>query len=114
MVRKKGQALVEFVLILPIIILLLLGFIDLGRVVLSKYQLEENLDEVVELYRNNGVEEVDTFIAKSDEELNYSIITDDGFEEITLTKNLDIITPGLNLILKSPYSVSVSRVIRSE
>lgn len=114
MVRKRGQALVEFVLILPIMILLLLGFIDLGRVVFFKYQLEENLDEVVELYRNDGVKEVDAFIDKLDNELNYSIVADEDFEKVTLTKEVVIITPGLNLILKSPYSISVSRVIKSE
>ena len=39
-------------------------------------------------------------------------INDDGkYYNITLNKKIDILTPGLNLVLGSPYNVEVERVI---
>ena len=37
---KKGQALVEFIIILPIVLLMFLGIIDLGRIMYTKIILE--------------------------------------------------------------------------
>ena len=34
-INRKGQALIEFVLILPVLIMLIFGFIDLGRIILE-------------------------------------------------------------------------------
>ena len=49
---NKGQALVEFVLIVPILIFILLALIDIGNVIINKYKLEDNLSTIVELYLN--------------------------------------------------------------
>ena len=40
MKNKKGQALVEFVVIMPIFIMLLISIIDLGNIIYKKYHLE--------------------------------------------------------------------------
>ena len=55
MLNKKGQALIEFVLILPIIILLLLGGIDLGRIILSKIELENKVTDEIGLLKNDEI-----------------------------------------------------------
>ena len=39
---------------------------------------------------------------------------ENGYMTVTLSRKIDIITPGLNLILSSPYKVSTSRVIKYE
>lgn len=44
--NKKGQALVEFVLILPILIFILLAFIDIARLMVMKNHLESVLGEI--------------------------------------------------------------------
>ena len=46
--NKKGQALVEFILILPILILILLLVIDMGRLMIMKNHLESVLSNVKE------------------------------------------------------------------
>ena len=48
--KDKGQALIEFVLILPVILLILLYIIEFGRITLKKQQLESNMDLIVNLY----------------------------------------------------------------
>ena len=35
--NKKGQALVEFILILPVLLLILMAMIDIGNIFLKKY-----------------------------------------------------------------------------
>ena len=55
---NKGQALVEFVLIVPILIFILLALIDIGNVIINKYKLEDNLSTIVELYQNNKHDEI--------------------------------------------------------
>ena len=52
MKNKKGQALVEFVIILPIFIFMLLSIIDIGKIIYFRNQLVSELNEVVDLYKN--------------------------------------------------------------
>ena len=52
MKNKKGQALVEFVIILPIFIFMLLSIIDIGKVIYFQNQLVSELNDVVDLYKN--------------------------------------------------------------
>ena len=58
MKNKKGQALVEFVVIMPIFIMLLISIIDLGNIIYKKYHLENDLDYIVDLYRLNKISEI--------------------------------------------------------
>ena len=38
--NKKGQALVEFILILPVLLLIAMAMIDIGNIFLKKYDLK--------------------------------------------------------------------------
>jgi len=40
MKNNKGQALVEFIIILPIFLLLIISIIDFGNIISKKYSLE--------------------------------------------------------------------------
>ena len=44
--NKKGQALVEFILILPILIFILLAIVDIGKLNIMKSHLETLLKDV--------------------------------------------------------------------
>ena len=46
MMNKRGQALIEFVLILPVLLLLIFAFIDFGRIIVCKNHLEGVMNEV--------------------------------------------------------------------
>ena len=51
--NRKGQALVEFVLILPVFILILFAIVDFGTILSKKNELENDSIDIV-LLINNG------------------------------------------------------------
>lgn len=109
-VNKRGQALVEFVIILPIFILLVLGCIDIGRIMYTKMNLEEQMSDVVDYYKNGKtIEEI-----KNKIDDNIDIKRDNEYTTILLTKNIDIITPGLQFIFDNPYLIKIERSILNE
>lgn len=110
--NNKGQALVEFVLIMPIFIFLIMAMVDLGNIIYKKYNLENTLDTVVELYEQGENQKMAAFVAV--ENINIDI-TDagDDLTNVTISKDISIITPGLNNILGKNYTLSVDRTIYS-
>lgn len=111
--NKKGQALVEFVIVLPILIMILFATIDFGIIIYNKNKLESKLNDVVSMIKNNEKSDtIDNFINKdSNKTTTYKIIEDETYKKIQLSTSVEIITPGLNIILDNPYKISVSRVI---
>ena len=55
--NRKGQALVEFVLILPIMILILFTIFDFGNILSSKNKLESTSTDIARLVRNGSTQE---------------------------------------------------------
>ena len=103
---NKGQALVEFVLIVPILIFILLALIDIGNVIINKYKLEDNLSTIVELYQNNKHDEINTLAE------NKGIVV--SYTTIKLKKNVVIMTPGLNNILGHQMVLETERSVYNE
>lgn len=110
--KNKGQALVEFIIILPILLLLLLGTIDFGNIIYKKYMLENDLDYVVDLMKQNKTSEIDSYLNKKD--ITSTIKTKMSTTSITLTKKVAVMTPGLNRILGRNYQIEANRVIVNE
>ena len=107
--NNKGQALIEFVMIIPIFLFLALGMVDFGNILHQKYRLENDLDYIVDLYQENKQVDINNYIFKNKIDVNYE--NSDEFVMIELSKKVNITTPGLNLILKEPYFVTVERYI---
>ena len=112
MKSNKGQALVEFVVIMPIFIMLLISIIDLGNIIYKKYHLENDLDYIVDLYRLGKTSEINIYSNK--EEFKTIITSNEDTVTITLEKDITVNTPVLNLIMSNPYQISVDRVIYNE
>ena len=108
MKNKKGQALIEFILILPVLLLILFMIIDFGKIILCKNHLENTLSNVVTLKENNG--DINAYLSQDEYKITYKI--EDN--KIILETKLDLITPGLKNILKNPYKVTVERRIIDE
>ena len=106
--NRKGQALVEFVLILPIFILILFSVYDIGMIIYNKNVLESTSNDVILMLTNDS--NIDEIKSKYND-ITISINDDGKYYNITLNKKIDILTPGLNLVLGSPYNVEVERVI---
>lgn len=110
--KNRGQALVEFIIIIPILLLILLGMVDFGNIIYRKYALESTLDTTIDLFLNNKQTELEQFISQEEVEIKYEY--DNNFVTIILTKNIKVITPGLNVILSNPYQIKVERTIYHE
>ena len=107
--NRRGQALVEFVLILPIFLLILFTIVDFGNLLAKKNQLETESTDIVLLLRNGkSVEEV----AKSYSKIK---IEESAFEEkynkIKISENIALINPFLYKILGNPCVVEVERIV---
>jgi len=112
--NKRGQALVEFIIILPIFLLLVLGVIDMGNIIISRIEMEKDLSEIVSLYQNDiEVSDISKKLNLNDDK-TLEIKENDEFLEILLVKKINIITPGLNLILKNPYNLKISRSVLND
>lgn len=110
--NRKGQALVEFVIILPIFLLLFMGAIDMGRIMYSKIILEEKMSDIINLYRN-GKSNEDIKEELKLEEIKLEIKSDNEYLDFNLVKEIDVLTPGLNVILKNPHPLIIKRSIKN-
>lgn len=109
--NRKGQALVEFVLILPVFILILFAIVDFGTILSKKNELENDSMDIA-LLVNNGTTIED--INKKYTDLDITMKEDNQYTNITITESVKVITPGLNLILGNPYKITVERVILND
>lgn len=106
--NRKGQALVEFVLILPIFIIILFSIVDFGMIFNKKNELENiSVDVVNMLNKDIPLEEIKSEYADIDIEIG----SDDKYKNVVISDKIDILTPGLNRILGNPYEVKVERKI---
>lgn len=109
--KKNGQALVEFIIIMPIFIMLVLGMIDLGKIMQTKIVLEDELSEVIALYQDGKtVSEIEAKLG----DVQLEISSKDSYVDYQLRKSIEIMTPGLNLIFQNPYELEVSRSIYND
>lgn len=109
--NNKGQALVEFVLILPVLIFVLFAIIDFGVIYSSKSNLENDSADIIVLFKKGeSIESIKNMY--SDNVINIS--NDDDYYYFRISTSLNLITPGLNRILGDPYIIDVERVIPYE
>ena len=106
--NRKGQALVEFVLILPIFILIMFAVVDFGMILSKKNELENISFDVASMIKNDDT--VDE-IKKIYPNLSIDIKDSEKYIIIAVSENIDIITPGLNRILGDPYKIVIERTI---
>ena len=104
--NRKGQALVEFVLILPIFLLLLFVIVDFGNIFYNRYELQNQSSDIVRLVKSGDT--VDDIYSKLD--VDVSTYKSD-YKKVTISKSIKLITPFMDRILGNPYLVKVERII---
>ena len=97
--NKKGQALIEFIIILPIFIMLMLAVFDYVRIYSEKSNLESVIEDVI---LSNELKDDNITLLKE---------LDDEKTKYTLNKSIDIYSPVISVIIGDKYVVSVSRTI---
>lgn len=116
MKSNKGQALVEFIMILPVMLMIIFCVIDFARVFTLKTELENISSDVVDFYQNGKSYDEIKIIMKENitEDYDFDIKTNGEYATVTLAKVIEPITPGLSLINEDVFNVNVKRVIRNE
>lgn len=110
-INQKGQAFFEFVLILPIIVLLLLGVMSIGIIFIEKGELENKVVDTIQIWKKQdfSLEELENIL--KEERLEVSIIenTTTSFATIRVTKKISLLIP-----LNKEFQIEVRRVISLE
>lgn len=110
--NTKGQALIEFILVLPILLILTIGIFDLFNIQNKKNDLANELNYISELYINNKENEIDNYLSNKNIIIEKNI--NGEFIELKLTQKVELITPLLNKILTNPVEISVKRSVYYE
>ena len=97
--NKKGQALVEFLIIVPVFLMLILAVFDYARIMQTKYDLETKMEDIV--INDVGYDD--------DEVL--SIDYNEGEKKYTLKKKVSIYSPVLSVFMGTKYEVQCERVV---
>ena len=109
--NRKGQALVEFVLILPIFLFLLFAIYDFGMIFNKRNSLENKSTDVILLYKDGkSIDEIKTIYS----DININITRDNDYDIFNIYDSVKLITPGLNRIMGNPYKIEVTRYIPYE
>lgn len=112
MKNNKGQALVEFIIILPILIFLIISIIDFGNIILKTYSLNKDLDTISDLYLSSSLDKIENYKSMKNISINYK--KEDSFTTIILTKNINITSPLLNIAFGKHYTIKVDRTLYEE
>lgn len=107
--NKKGQALVEFILVLPILLLIIISMIDIGNIFLKKFDLNNDLETVATLYENGDMTNLNNYL--EEENINLSENSKDDMITLTLSQKVSISTPVIKQVLGNEYEIKTSKTI---
>lgn len=107
--NKKGQALIEFILILPVFLMILFTIVDFGMITYTKNKLENNSTDIIRLIRaGESVKDIEQTYSKLKIETSpYQ----EQYLQVKISNEINIITPFLDRILGNPYSITVERIV---
>lgn len=110
--NNKGQALIEFVLILPVFIMILFVIVDFGMIFSTKLGLENDSGDIVELIKDGkSISEINDIY--KDIEISVSDYNSELIK-IELVSKVNVVTPGMDRVLGDPYVVSVERIVSND
>ena len=103
---NRGQALVEFIIVMPIFLMVVLAIIDFGTIYHTKYTMQNDLDVIANLYKNKHEDEYKNYANNKD--LKVKTYTDNNLTTIEIARKIQIMTPGLNKVFGNPYEIKES------
>ncbi len=124
--KENGQAMVEIALVLPILLLLLCGIIDFGRILYSSIHLNMVTQEAVRMgglgksdseilqYVNDTVDLVDKDTIIVNITPNYYERKSGDYVNVKITYEVKYITPIIGAFIPSPFQVNTESTIRIE
>lgn len=103
MKNNKGQALIEFVLILPVLLLIMTCIFDIGSILYQKSNIQNDLDVISNYVLNEESENANIYANKK--KLILSIDDTNDLTNIKVEYKMKLNTPGLNKVLGNPYKI---------
>jgi len=100
--NKKGQALIEFIIIMPIFIMILLAAFDLVQIFTVKMDLENQMESLVLEEKNPH------------EDIKLTKIAEENLVIYKLSKDVDITSPFVTMFIDNKYEVTVERTLYHE
>ena len=112
--KRRGQALVEFIIIFPVLLILVFAIVNYGIIIYNKNVLEGKLTEVTTMY--NSLETTNYIRAELKKDNIILTVTnmDNKYIELKITKKIKLIAPTMNSIIDNPFSIEASRVVKHE
>ncbi len=106
--NNKGQALVEFILILPVFIMILFIIIDFGMIFNKKSNLESISNDAVLIYKENkSLVEIQELY----KDIQIELVNVNDYTKLVFKDKVNIVTPGMNKVFGDPYVITIERVI---
>lgn len=107
--NRRGQALVEFVLVLPVLLIIVVSLIDVGSIFIKKYELSKDLEIISNYYENDKTQELYAYAAM--EEVDFSIEEKGNITVLNLKKKVKINAPILSNIIGRNYTIEADKPI---
>ena len=109
--NNRGQALIEFVLILPIFLFIMLTIYDFGLIFNSKNKLSTYSNDVVNLYNNGkSIDEIENIY----DELSIDVSQEEKYNKLEISNSVELMTPIMKKIFGNPYEIKIERYIPNE
>lgn len=124
--NERGQSLVEFALILPMLLLLICATFDFGRVIYTYMHLnlltQESVrlgglgetDETISQFAKNNIHVGNATLLQVKISPSQSARKSGDYVTVTLEYPVTYVTPFISLIFPSPYRVITDSTIRIE
>lgn len=124
--NKQGQALVELALVLPILILLIMGTIEFGRIFHSYLLITNAAREGAragivgsdDAAIRTTVKDVSASLALTDNQINIEPVQGSRVRGVPLTiqvnYSITLITPVLDAVMPNPYPLTAMSTMRVE
>lgn len=125
-IKNKGQTLVEMALVLPIILFVLMGIVEFGRIFNTYLLLTNASREGVRVAAVGGTDaDAENSVRNTTVVLNQALlhiaIDPDETERsrglpvtVTVSYNLELICPLVNVVLPNPFPLSSQTTMRTE
>jgi len=113
---ENAQALIEFILILPVLLLILFALIDFGRLFFEKIQLENRLQNSLEILtkKNNYEEALKILNEGQAQKATLETEYQESYLKVKTTLEIPLLTPGLSLLLKDFHQIKIERTVPYE
>ena len=109
--NNKGQSLVLFIIIIPLIIIMFVFVVDVSRLYYEKNRLDNINVLVLKKYSDKNDSEIERIIRKNDSDITNIEINHEN-NSLTLTKNIDVIFIGV--LNKNKYEINSTYKIEDE